>query len=1157
MKYFLIVFLFFIFPGFSQNAEETIQKIPPGVKLFDQKLKVQYRGSFSKFGHITLTDSITGKITIFKNNGQLDTYTESFIPFDGHFYDYFSETTVPPLLDSLADGTYAMLYTSFPYGDGDTVKFKTDAVYALIPVKNFMVNGTVSWYYPNGKLAQKSEYLNGEKQGETLYIERGFENDQITLLEKKQYQSNIEDGTYYAEYNRNISKDLSRLNFKKFVCTANKKKGIYDGDFAIHTENEVFISGRFKEGQAVDHWVFKQWTLKGKKLVLLPNMEFEVNDDSVMVYSDHFIHRNLYSSELIRNNRYQPYPNHRILKKQYASYEWLQYMEIQTLVEEWNTDRDYTGKNNFSITSSIRSIQNCLGLLDKNNNNELWVPDRRSYAHVLVDSAGNLFKEEDLVPACGIYYDFKQFKCYHPNGKIQCSFDFLDTANIAQTPVFREDGGVLNEIVLDKKDGLYHLKEYTLKGKKLYESVYDKSGKLIAYLDPSETKIVDGDTLSSHEKSNWSFYGVIRDSSENRSICLRKIIDYKTNQLIESHYYNPVTKKGKVYKLELETGTSLRTDYEYDTLLQTGSYKQTYSFNNLSLNVTGKAKNWDNKQFSYYIANGFGFDHQFELGDLMQNGKPFSGNFSAILSDKKQPIKISFSKGNYSITLNRENNALFNSFLFDIHSESGIDRPLNQKDYYWLSDSVRREINLKTILFSIKNGKAADSIVKKAANGYYLSKYYIPNDSLVAYNRADEWLNRIGNVNEEEFRTNWLSGIRQHADSGKIYLGLDYNSMGDTAYYFYRNDLTGVTNHYQKEEFKITRWNSLRDTFLNYYSHNTYFGDYFQYDRVKQICREYWKRNAVLREFLLKDDQVYQINFYDTTGTLAHESFLKNGYLSLSKDYYNGQLAVHRSYFPEDSVIPNLQGLPEALDLQIIRYAPIPEGNYHGFGPRAVMKSNQREHFTRYQDEKVVEKGILVDHRKFGIWNYSYPILPEFQLDFHDTTYRYNARTDYQINSYTGTYREEKNGKPWKFGTFYEFDSEYNCGDNNYSEQYIIQYDLWNGESTKGKSIPVINYYPNGTKMNEGMIVNGKPEGLWLWYHNDGLLFQAGKYHNGLREGRWMKGDLSKVRFTGETCLDPTSKEYRNIIENIVVEIIYYEKSLVTKSESHELNIGK
>ena len=52
------------------------------------------------------------------------------------------------------------------------------------------------------------------------------------------------------------------------------------------------------------------------------------------------------------------------------------------------------------------------------------------------------------------------------------------------------------------------------------------------------------------------------------------------------------------------------------------------------------------------------------------------------------------------------------------------------------------------------------------------------------------------------------------------------------------------------------------------------------------------------------------------------------------------------------------------------------------------------------------------------------------------------------------------------------------------------------------------------TGRDQGSIKNGKQEGLWISYYDDGLLFEKGDFKNGDREGLWIdyydNGQLNK-----------------------------------------------
>ena len=264
MKVILLISLLLCIPfAFGQQSIERLETLPEGTKSLQQKYGVEFNGDFNNYGFISIKDSLTNQFKIVPNHGQLDTWSEAGRTFIGQFCEQLYETTPPPLLDSLEDGLYAFFYTGFPYADGDTIKTRTEAVYTLIPVKNYQINGVVKWYYPNGNLAQQSEYVNNEKHGLTIVNYLDATNTKIRIQESKNYNRNIEHGTFKTLYNKSIQKDYKLLATVPFIEEGNKLNGKHDGDYSITTNGETFISGRFKDGEPIDRWIIKQWKTKG------------------------------------------------------------------------------------------------------------------------------------------------------------------------------------------------------------------------------------------------------------------------------------------------------------------------------------------------------------------------------------------------------------------------------------------------------------------------------------------------------------------------------------------------------------------------------------------------------------------------------------------------------------------------------------------------------------------------------------------------------------------------------------------------------------------------------------------------------------------------------------------------------------------------------
>lgn len=48
---------------------------------------------------------------------------------------------------------------------------------------------------------------------------------------------------------------------------------------------------------------------------------------------------------------------------------------------------------------------------------------------------------------------------------------------------------------------------------------------------------------------------------------------------------------------------------------------------------------------------------------------------------------------------------------------------------------------------------------------------------------------------------------------------------------------------------------------------------------------------------------------------------------------------------------------------------------------------------------------------------------------------------------------------------------------------------------------PVVEYYPDGKKKMEGLLVNGERHEIWKYYHKNGFLWSEGSYWYGKRKG--------------------------------------------------------
>lgn len=73
-----------------------------------------------------------------------------------------------------------------------------------------------------------------------------------------------------------------------------------------------------------------------------------------------------------------------------------------------------------------------------------------------------------------------------------------------------------------------------------------------------------------------------------------------------------------------------------------------------------------------------------------------------------------------------------------------------------------------------------------------------------------------------------------------------------------------------------------------------------------------------------------------------------------------------------------------------------------------------------------------------------------------------------------------------------------------------------------GKKIKATYFYENGQVQQEGYFVDGKLDGIWVSYNEDGDKTASGEYVSGVKTGKWFfwskdsqKSSLCEVDFSG------------------------------------------
>jgi antitoxin component YwqK of YwqJK toxin-antitoxin module len=324
--------------------------------------------------------------------------------------------------------------------------------------------------------------------------------------------------------------------------------------------------------------------------------------------------------------------------------------------------------------------------------------------------------------------------------------------------------------------------------------------------------------------------------------------------------------------------------------------------------------------------------------------------------------------------------------------------------------------------------------------------------------------------------------------------------------------------------------------------------------------------NIAKHGFFLDGQPIDDYEAYDTLGKKYHYVKFLYSFPIEEKIYEANQLSVKYLYNWKDSI----RFYPDGFEIgQGVESLLAQEGMmgsemlqpYHG-RPSLIEKVGLTyEMIKYYPNDTMSRQGMIKNDKKVGCWHYqSYEGLDTYEIDYFDTLIKVNNL----VFKSKGIYRAlDSLGETVHLSYIIEKDEKYDCSHTDHYEkrQFMTIKDYGNGSRMNGYAK---NYYDNGTLQSEGKMANGLPTGVWKFYENDGSLHEVGEYKLGKRNGRWLKGDLSKTNFMGDICLNPNlpnleeklAKEAKHLDVTIVIYLMgkakdssYYEMDLNEKEE--------
>ncbi len=328
--------------------------------------------------------------------------------------------------------------------------------------------------------------------------------------------------------------------------------------------------------------------------------------------------------------------------------------------------------------------------------------------------------------------------------------------------------------------------------------------------------------------------------------------------------------------------------------------------------------------------------------------------------------------------------------------------------------------------------------------------------------------------------------------------------------------------------------------------------------------------NLAKHGFFLNGEPIQDYEAFDSLGTIYHYVKFLYSYPVEEKIWEENELSVRYLFDWKDSIYfrpEDLVNIPSTYDL-LYQYGLMTDESfeqpYYG-RPSIIDKNGIKYQITKYYpDQKIARDGFIKNGKKIDCWMYyDYAGHKIYEIDYFDTILKINdsikfkskgIRTDFDTlgNFLHSSYVIEKI-------------ENYDCSHTDHYEirqfMTISESGKINVSTEKSRSNGYVkNYYDDGTLQSEGQMLNNLPTGVWKYYTPNGQLNQVGEYVQGKRNGRWLKGDLSKTNYLGDICMNPNLPDLEKRIayqENLLdIEIRYFKLGKIQTSEYYDINMN-
>ena len=320
--------------------------------------------------------------------------------------------------------------------------------------------------------------------------------------------------------------------------------------------------------------------------------------------------------------------------------------------------------------------------------------------------------------------------------------------------------------------------------------------------------------------------------------------------------------------------------------------------------------------------------------------------------------------------------------------------------------------------------------------------------------------------------------------------------------------------------------------------------------------------NIAKKGFFLAGQPIDDYEAYDTLGYRYQYVKFKYNQPIEEKIWEENELSVRYEFDWRDSILFNFSDITNSTSINsmLYRFGFKDKTIYEPYKgrPSLVNKTGIDYYITKYYpNDTIARQGEVSKGKKTGCWKYyNYKGEKLFEVEYFDSVIKINDSISFLSKGIL--YYLDKQDNPLSKSFIIEKFEKYDCSNSDHSEERML-YCFWEKDTNQHRINGYVkNYYENGNLQNEGYVKDGLPTGVWKMYDSNGNLSHVGEYVLGKRNGRWLNGDLGKVKDMSTICLNPNLDNIEEILsyqEKLIdVTVVIYQNGKELKSRYFGIN---